>query len=166
MSNGNSQSGRSWMRARPRAIAPTACAVIFALAAATQLRAARAAEPETPPSPTAFVLSGKNDYLFQCTSCHGLDGKGGGPVAEVLNVKPTNLTLLSKRNGGVFPDKRVFEVIEGADAIQAHGTREMPVWGPIFEVQSTNAFDRAQAKREMTERIRRLVDYLKSIQRK
>ena len=166
MLKANLQSARSWMRAHPRAVVSVAGAVILALAAAAQLGAACAAESEKAPSPTPFVLSGKNDFLFQCTSCHGLDGKGDGPVAEVLNVKPADLTLLSKRNGGVFPDKRVFETIEGADVIQAHGTREMPVWGPIFEVQSTNAFDRVQAEHEMKKRIQRLVDYLKTIQRK
>lgn len=167
MSKTSYQAVRSSVRAQARAIASAAGGAILALAAGGATpRIARAAAPGATPSPAVFVLSGRKDYLFHCASCHGLDGKGGGPMADILTVKPANLTTLSKRNGGVFPDKRVFAVIEGTDAVAAHGTREMPVWGPVFEVQSTNAYDRAQTRIEVGERIRRLADYLKSIQRK
>ena len=40
-----------------------------------------------------------------------------------------NLATLSSRNGGVFPFKRVYEIIDGRQEMQAHGPRDMPIWG-------------------------------------
>ena len=45
--------------------------------------------------------------------------------------------------------------------IQVHGTRQMPVWGAIFEEQLVGHEDRAGEARLRT---RTLVDYLRSIQ--
>jgi mono/diheme cytochrome c family protein len=64
-----------------------------------------------------------------CASCHGVTGKGNGPAAAALKSVPADLTMLSARNGGKFPDTRVRRYIEGLDEISAHGSRDMPVWG-------------------------------------
>jgi hypothetical protein len=40
-----------------------------------------------------------------------------------------NLTELSKKNNGAFPVARVYETIDGRQQVQAHGTRDMPIWG-------------------------------------
>ena len=160
------------MRARRAAagLAGTLTAVfagVLALATITaRFGVALAEEPKAAASPGAFVLSGKDDYLFHCATCHGLEGKGDGPAALVFKIKPTNLTLLSRRNTGVFPEKRVFAVIDGTAAVQAHGSREMPVWGQIFETQGSHTFNRRETEREVRQRIQNLVDYLRSIQRK
>lgn len=87
-------------------------------------------------------------------------------MAPLLNVKTANLTLLSRNNQGSFPEKRVFDVIDGSVLVKAHGTRDMPVWGEFFPIQALNAADKAQTEREVHARIQRLVDYLKSIQRR
>lgn len=71
-------------------------------------------------------------YLQHCSSCHGSDGKGQGPVASVLNVNPTDLTGISRANGGAFPYAEVFRAIDGRDTARAHGSSEMPVWGEVF----------------------------------
>jgi hypothetical protein len=34
--------------------------------------------------------------------------------------------------GGVFPEDRVASYIDGRALPVAHGTRNMPVWGPVF----------------------------------
>lgn len=150
-----------------RIAAASALAGILILAlAATKPALAAPAQPEAASSPGAFVLSGKSDYQFHCASCHGLDARGDGPAAVVFKIRPANLTLLSKQNGGVFPAKRVFRVIDGTASVRAHGSREMPVWGRIFERQGSNTYDRAATQREVRERIQRLVNYIKSIQRK
>jgi len=75
---------------------------------------------------------GAFEYETNCASCHGLTGKGDGPMAPHLVTKPSDLTVLGKNNGGVFPAQRVYEVIDGRKEVEAHGTREMPVWGRDF----------------------------------
>jgi mono/diheme cytochrome c family protein len=68
-----------------------------------------------------------------CASCHGTDGKGDGPMAQSLKVKPSDLTRIAARNGGTFPLMRIERIISGEELPPTgHGTNEMPVWGPIF----------------------------------
>ena len=84
--------------------------------------------PMTATSPA----SGSEMFHAYCASCHGIDGKGNGPAASALKAPPTDLTWLSKNNGGMFPGMKVSSTIRGQDGIAAHGTREMPVWGNLF----------------------------------
>src|SRR5580700_3376699 len=81
-----------------------------------------------------FSLSGPEMYKTWCASCHGVDGKGNGAAASALKKTPTDLTLLAKRNGGKFPAERIRAYVEGADpkSTDAHGSRDMPVWGTVF----------------------------------
>jgi hypothetical protein len=60
---------------------------------------------------------------------------------------------------GVFPEKWVTELIEGPESVLAHGSREMPIWGPIFH-QIENDHDYGQV------RLKNVTDYLRSIQQK
>ena len=71
-------------------------------------------------------------FKSYCAACHGTDAKGNGPAAAALKVPPTDLTLLSKNNGGKFPDMKVVSAIRGDTVLPAHGTKEMPVWGQVF----------------------------------
>lgn len=75
---------------------------------------------------------GKIEYQSNCASCHGIGAKGDGPMSTELKRRPTDLTVLAKRNNGVFPLNSVYRIIDGRDAIPSHGTREMPVWGYRF----------------------------------
>ena len=75
---------------------------------------------------------GQFEYESSCASCHGLIGKGDGSMAPNLVTKPSDLTTLSKRNSGVFPAQRVYEIIDGREEVNAHGARTMPVWGTQF----------------------------------
>jgi mono/diheme cytochrome c family protein len=112
---------------------------------------------KVPVSPTR-AHSGVAMFKTYCATCHGLDGKGGGPAAEALKVAPSDLTLLKQKNGGVYPAVRVSRVIERAEDIAAHGGSEMPIWGPIFE--SLDPYNKA-----VTElRIANLTKYIESIQ--
>jgi hypothetical protein len=72
---------------------------------------------------------GRIEYLSSCSACHGTDGKGQGPLAAELKIKPADLTTLANRNSGVFPLNAVYETIDGRKPIGSHGTREMPIWG-------------------------------------
>jgi mono/diheme cytochrome c family protein len=76
--------------------------------------------------------NGKQMFANYCAPCHGVDGRGNGPVAAALKVPPTDLTVLSKNNHGRFPDAHIANVLNQGSDLAAHGTAEMPVWGPIF----------------------------------
>jgi mono/diheme cytochrome c family protein len=103
-------------------------------------------------------LKGVDIYRAHCAACHGVDGKGNGPVAPALNTKLPDLTTIARRNGGTFPAARIKKIIAGDEGVAAHGSREMPVWGPIFH--------QIQEDRDYGEiRLQNLTDYLKSIQK-
>ena len=72
---------------------------------------------------------GKIEYQSSCAACHGADGKGKGVFSAALKATPTDLTVLTKNNNGVFPVNAVYEVIDGRTSISSHGSREMPIWG-------------------------------------
>ncbi|MEZ0099897.1 mono/diheme cytochrome c family protein [Bradyrhizobium elkanii] len=76
---------------------------------------------------------GKAEFQASCASCHGVDGKGKGPVAGQLKVPPADLTALAKNNNGVFPITAVYEAIDGRRTISAHGTHEMPDLGGTIQ---------------------------------
>jgi mono/diheme cytochrome c family protein len=103
-------------------------------------------------------LKGADIYRAYCASCHGSEGKGDGPVAAALTAKIPDLTTISQRNAGVFPTDRVRKVILGDESVLGHGSREMPVWGPIFH--------QVEADRDYGEvRLQNITDYLRSIQK-
>lgn len=78
-------------------------------------------------------LDGAQIFRSYCATCHGADGKGQGPVAGALKHPPPDLTFISRRNGGKFPRGRVKAIIAGQEqSTSAHGSSEMPVWGPVF----------------------------------
>ena len=102
-------------------------------------------------------IEGSALYKAYCSSCHGQDAKGGGPVQASLKVPPPDLTRIAMRRGGVFPLKEVSGIIAGQVGVTAHGSREMPVWGPIFS-QVTVDQDLGRV------RIDNLARYLRDIQ--
>jgi mono/diheme cytochrome c family protein len=105
-------------------------------------------------------IEGPALFKAYCAVCHGADAKGGGPMAKSLKASPADLTRISARNGGTFPLARLRRVISGEEAVSAgHGTREMPVWGPIFSV-----VDRDQDLGHV--RIDNLARYLETLQAK
>ena len=78
-------------------------------------------------------IQGASLYQAHCAVCHGQDAKGGGPMAQSLKTSPPDLTRIASRNRAHFPLARVQKIIAGEIPIPAgHGTREMPVWGPVF----------------------------------
>jgi mono/diheme cytochrome c family protein len=114
---------------------------------------------EKPYEHLIYSLKGPELYRAHCAPCHGSEGKGDGPVAPALKRRPSNLTVLAKKNGGTFPAEYARKFITGDIVIAAHGTREMPVWGPIFhQIEEDQDFGDV--------RIQNLVKYLESIQQK
>jgi mono/diheme cytochrome c family protein len=133
----------------------------FVCAASTVLAQAK---PQAPVDPGAL------EYRSSCAVCHGLDGKGNGPTKPALTKHPTNLTTLAKGNGGVFPVQRVYEVIDGRQAVTAHGTRDMPIWGTQFLAEADFHYRYMEGMGPHTRepfvraRVMALVDYLNRIQ--
>lgn len=126
--------------------------VLFACMAAN----AQPTIKKVPVTPTS-AASGQNMFKQYCAPCHGLDGKGTGPAAAALKKNPANLTELTAKNNGKFPELRVFNTIKGDVEVSAHGSRDMPVWGALFpSVSSTQG--------EVQLRLSNLTDYVKSIQ--
>lgn len=111
-----------------------------------------------PPNPTS-PTSGKQMFNEYCAVCHGQDGKSGGPAAPALKKKPADLTQLSAHNKGKFPDARVAGYIEGDDSLEAHGSRDMPMWGGVFKSMAGGS-DIAKL------RVANLTAYIKSLQAK
>ena len=104
------------------------------------------------------VEVGKTQYQSSCASCHGIGGKGDGPVSKELKTPPADLTLLAKNNNGVFPYDMVYQMIDGRNtSVASHGTREMPVWGYRFGPPQAFRFKN---------RILAVIDYLRTIQEK
>lgn len=103
-------------------------------------------------------------YSDACASCHGIDGKGNGPVAVALISAPTDLTRLSEHNRGVFPRELVVRTLRGENAIAAHGPREMPVWNVRFGLAGSGAA--AIGSLYAARQLEMIVDYVEALQRK
>jgi mono/diheme cytochrome c family protein len=108
--------------------------------------------------PPASPTSGSQMFRAYCADCHGVNGKGNGPVAAVLKIMPPDLTTLTQRNQGTFPYERVFKTISGDASIASHGAREMPIWGPVFRQMEKGRRGDAQL------RIKTLTSYVASLQ--
>ncbi len=155
------------MRLRYVCLAALVLVFAFTLAAQTTSNSQSPASPQaTKPQvqkvPAAYTnpTSGKEMYMAYCASCHGADGKGDGPAAPALKTPPTDLAQIAAKNGGNFPDAHIMQIIKGDSMTAAHGSKEMPVWGPVFLHMGQH--DPAQAQL----RIRNLTKYLASIQQK
>jgi mono/diheme cytochrome c family protein len=104
--------------------------------------------------------NGKMMYMSYCAPCHGVDAKGNGPVASELKTPPADLTMLSMQNGGKYPVMHMISVLRFGSEAPAHGTAEMPVWGPVLGKMSPAS----PAGEDL--RIWNLARYLKTLQAK
>jgi mono/diheme cytochrome c family protein len=108
--------------------------------------------------PSNYVPSGKVMYKQYCATCHGSEAKGNGPLASLLKVRPPDLTKLAQRHAAKFPYNYVSSVLQFGPGPSAHGSSDMPTWGPIF-----GYFDK-QNEKAVHQRIKNLCDYLASLQ--
>ena len=110
------------------------------------------------PSQVTGSVAGKDNFERYCAPCHGRVGRGDGPVATALKTRPTDLTSLARRNGGVFPREQVVSFVRGAGReVDAHRSDEMPVWGDVFR-----GLDPSDVR--VTQRINNVVTYVESLQ--
>jgi mono/diheme cytochrome c family protein len=140
---------------RVRRLLPWAAVAGLALAmpstAAAQKIERKAAKP-------IASVEGADTFNAYCAVCHGTNAKGNGPAAKALTKAPADLTTIAKRHNGTFSQNDVENTILGTAETLSHGTREMPIWGPVFRSVSSN--DPSFAKL----RLANVVSYLKSIQ--
>jgi len=129
--------------------------LLVSLVVSTSAQTANQVQPPIRP------VDGASIFRSYCAACHGLDGRGNGPVSKVLKHEVPDLTRLSQRNGGAFPAIHVQTIIMFGtdDLLPAHGSKQMPIWGPIFhEIE----FDQDLGN----VRLENVTRYLESIQRK
>jgi mono/diheme cytochrome c family protein len=133
-------------------------AVTLGVYAGMPLLAQTKPQVERVPAKSILSVEGTDTYASYCAVCHGTDAKGAGPAAPALKATVPDLTTLSTRHSGKFDAIAVQRSITGEDkAVNlAHGTPDMPMWGPVF---------RAMRGDEVAAiRLKNLVTYLKSVQ--
>jgi mono/diheme cytochrome c family protein len=137
----------------------------FVLTAALLFSAAGFAPAQNKPVKKAPIqhtspASGEEMYKSYCAACHGKDAKGTGPAAADLKQQPADLTTLAKRHDGKFPEDYVTSVLRFGVKAPAHGSSDMPTWGPLFS--SVSGPDPAIVNMRITN----LVHYIESLQAK
>lgn len=134
------------------------CATSVAFAQEKQIKE----EPIRHTSPA----SGAEMYKAYCAACHGKTGEGNGPAASALKVPPADLTTLAKRNNGKFPMDHVVSILRfGVAEPTAHGTSQMPIWGPLFSSLESSSM-RGPNSPVVSMRITNLAHYIESLQKK
>jgi mono/diheme cytochrome c family protein len=111
---------------------------------------------------------GKREYVNRCAVCHGEGGKGDGPLSALLKIPAPDLTKIQENNRGVFPFDRLYGVIDGREAVAAHGPREMPVWGTESAVDLATGFrvNPKELESYVRGRIIALIGYIYTLQAK
>lgn len=94
--------------------------------------------------PSAF--EGRGLYVSYCQLCHGVSGKGDGPLAKAMNIKPANLTTTIRSRS----DTILLKIITGKGRQTITGrdrhnllSDAMPEWKDIFnqtQLQSLIAY--------------------------
>lgn len=107
---------------------------------------------------------GAETFATLCVVCHGTTGTGDGEFADILTVKPTNLTTLAAKNNGEFPYLKVLRTLDGRTTVRAHGVA-MPVWGDVFKAEIGDSAGPYGAELLIRARIVALVDYIESLQK-
>lgn len=133
---------------------------VLAVTAAPPSAAPQTTGPQTPPL-VIDSMAGQDLFRAYCASCHGRQGRGDGPTAPALKAATPDLTMLAKRNGGIFPTERIMAIVTHGETLAspAHGTGTMPIWGPLFR-----ALDRDDTRART--RVSAIVGYVESLQGK
>ena len=149
------------MRRLGMVVLPVIAGALVAGAGPGEKVSAPAQKPPVSPAPDPALSGVAGSYSFRtyCASCHGLDGRGEGPLAENLRFRPPDLTLIARRNGGEYPAEKVHRIVDGRKPLAGHGGPDMPIWGDAFRNPDTG-YDDAKVK----EKIRSVVDFVRTLQ--
>jgi len=110
------------------------------------------------------VSAGNRTFNRFCSICHAKDAKGNGPYTSNLNVTPPNLRKLSEANNGIFPWIKMYQIIDGTVITDAHGSKEMPIWGELFDISNWDSSYSEYSKTLTRGRIFELLVYMEYIQ--
>jgi mono/diheme cytochrome c family protein len=121
-----------------------------------------AGKPEVKKTPIKHTsaASGKEMFAEYCAPCHGAAGKGDGPAASAMKAPATDLTQLAKTHGGKYPADQVASTLKFGNGPASHGSKDMPVWGPLF--QSLDKYHDSAVQ----QRVSNLVKYIEDLQAK
>ena len=137
-------------------------AAVLLLSGAMTIGHLASCQADDDPKPLELIeLIGREYFVDYCASCHGKDARGRGPAAAALKKMPADLTRISERRDGSFPSAQIAAFIDGRIDIEAHGSRDMPVWGRDFAEQVGSD---ATGDELVRGRLLVLVEYLRSIQ--
>lgn len=106
------------------------------------------------------AMTGQELYSRFCASCHGISGRGDGPVSKSIRIEVPDLTLVARRAGGKYPRERIVQIIDGRHIVGAHGTRTMPVWGEDLSRLEIGNPDAERASRTVIEKLAEYVGLL------
>jgi mono/diheme cytochrome c family protein len=135
--------------------------VAFTLTSQAQEQSAEKPQIQSVPLEPTSAASAREMYVSYCAACHGKDGKGHGPAASALKEPPRDLTMLAKNNNGKFPADRVAYVLQFGPEVPAHGTKEMPIWGPLLSSLHGKTTRNAAL---VQLRVKNLTNYIQSLQ--
>jgi len=157
-----SQKGRFTMKSLATRAGVLLFALLFSTATLTMAQQSQTTVKKTT-IPRTSAASGEEMFNTYCAVCHGKDAKGNGPAAAALKVPPDDLTTLAQRHGGKFPGDYVATVLRsGVQEAKAHGSKDMPIWGPLFASLGNGS----TASPEVAQRIHNLSQYIESLQAK
>lgn len=115
--------------------------------------------------PGFLAAKGRITFRRYCASCHGAEADGKGNVAQFLTVAPPDLRQFLRRYEGEFPSELITESIDGRKVVRTHGSRDMPIWGEVFQSPLVDATAGEETGEERANRkVRELVFYLETVQ--
>ena len=95
-----------------------------------------------PPKNSLIAQANEGKLMFdeQCAGCHGGENiTADQSRVDTLGALPPDLTRINKRRGTKdFPVAEIARFIDGRVLVAAHGSREMPVWGQVYEDEGMN----------------------------
>lgn len=113
------------------------------------------------PAETSDV--GKVLYVQNCVSCHGVDGRGNGPVAASMATPPADLTRIAARRDGVWPLLEVMAILDGYNR-NTLPREDMPVFESFLDNEMSE-FDTGNGVMTLVPtKLIEIVYYLESIQ--
>lgn len=150
---------------RPRTLAFTSALALLVLALLAGSGAAIGEQHEDE-NPGFLAAKGRITFGRYCANCHGVDAKGNGSIAKFLKIPPSDLTAIEEDEDGGFPYERLTKVIDGRTEVRGHGSREMPIWGDVFQSPLSESYATAGETGEdrAGRMIKELIYYLETIQ--